>query len=148
MLLRKLRYRVILQYLKYTIFRKLIVPYDIFKILLLIAVAPSFLCTFRIAHRILGTKKTRASAGSAAWQCNHSYHDMQIFTYVKYFFGIPLYSGMESNKRTGVLRRFTPPRARIFELFFYHITMYSVGVVWGFCMNDTSFAAFSYSHKF
>ncbi|EAB6874921.1 hypothetical protein D1O85_26890 [Escherichia coli] len=57
MLLRKLRYRVILQYLKYTIFRKLIVPYAIFKILLLIAVAPSFLCTFRIAHRILGTKK-------------------------------------------------------------------------------------------
>ena len=86
MLLRKLRYRVILQYLKYTIFRKLIVPYAIFKILLLIAVAPSFLCTFRIAHRILGTKKTRASAGSAAWQCNHSYHDMQIFTIVNYFF--------------------------------------------------------------
>ncbi len=57
MLLRKLRYRVILQYLKYTIFRKLIVPYEIFKILLLIAVVPSFLCTFRIAHRILGTKK-------------------------------------------------------------------------------------------
>ncbi|EFD4947472.1 hypothetical protein C9Z24_07200 [Escherichia coli] len=57
MLLRKLRYRVILQYLKYTIFRKLIVLYAIFKILLLITVAPSFLCTFRIAHRILGTKK-------------------------------------------------------------------------------------------
>ncbi|EZD40966.1 hypothetical protein BY99_21880 [Escherichia coli O111:NM str. K6890] len=57
MLLRKLRYRVILQYLKYTIFRKLIVPCAIFKILLLIVVAPSFLCTFRIAHRILGTKK-------------------------------------------------------------------------------------------
>ncbi|EYW92905.1 hypothetical protein BX69_09155, partial [Escherichia coli O111:NM str. 2010C-4592] len=57
MLLRKLRYRVILQYLKYTIFRKLIVLYAIFKILLLITVAPSFLCTFRIAHRIRGTKK-------------------------------------------------------------------------------------------
>ncbi|KLH62802.1 hypothetical protein WQ79_20860, partial [Escherichia coli] len=57
MLLRKLRYRVILQYKKYTIFRKLIVPCAIFKILLLIVVAPSFLCTFRIAHRILGTKK-------------------------------------------------------------------------------------------
>ncbi|EFO1730712.1 hypothetical protein DKN91_16435 [Escherichia coli] len=57
MLLRKLRYRVILQYKKYTIFRKLIVPCAIFKILLLIVVAPSFLCTFRIAHRIRGTKK-------------------------------------------------------------------------------------------
>ncbi|EPP7782735.1 hypothetical protein ACUVPF_005205, partial [Escherichia coli] len=33
-----------------------------------------------------GYKKTRASAGSAAWQCNHSYHDMQIFTIVNYFF--------------------------------------------------------------
>ncbi|EYZ39903.1 hypothetical protein BW91_23855 [Escherichia coli O91:H14 str. 06-3691] len=85
MLLRKLRYRVILQYKKYTIFRKLIVPCAIFKILLLIVVAPSFLCTFRIAQRILGTKKPRSSTGSAAWQCNHSYHDMQIFTYVKYF---------------------------------------------------------------
>ncbi|EON5390246.1 hypothetical protein ACLGFO_005303, partial [Escherichia coli] len=59
MLLRKLRYRVILQYLKYTIFRKLIVPYAIFKILLLIAVAPSFLCTFRITYRILDTKNPR-----------------------------------------------------------------------------------------
>ncbi|RDH63367.1 hypothetical protein C5F57_28890 [Escherichia coli] len=57
--LRKLRYRVILQYKKYTIFRKLIVPCAIFKILLLIVVAPSFLCTFRIAHRILGTKNPR-----------------------------------------------------------------------------------------
>lgn len=85
MLLRKLRYRVILQYKKYTIFRKLIVPCAIFKILLLIVAAPSFLCTFRIAQRILGTKKPRSSTGSAAWQCNHSYHDMQIFTYVKYF---------------------------------------------------------------
>ncbi|BAB87991.1 hypothetical protein [Escherichia phage Stx2 II] len=33
-----------------------------------------------------GYKKTRASAGSTAWQCNHSYHDMQIFTIVNYFF--------------------------------------------------------------
>ncbi|HFP3815604.1 TPA: hypothetical protein ACHGD4_005390, partial [Escherichia coli] len=49
----------ILQYSKYTIFRKLIVPYAIFKILLLIAVAPSFLCTFRITHRIPDTKNPR-----------------------------------------------------------------------------------------
>ncbi|TJQ54557.1 hypothetical protein C9Z56_24075, partial [Escherichia coli] len=54
--LRKLRYRVILQYKKYTIFRKLIVPCAIFKILLLIVVAPSFLCTFRIAPRMPDTK--------------------------------------------------------------------------------------------
>ncbi|RNI81932.1 hypothetical protein EFV11_24945 [Escherichia coli] len=54
MLLRKLRYRVILQYLKYTIFRKLIVPHAIFKILLLIAVAP--FQGGRVTHRIPDTK--------------------------------------------------------------------------------------------
>ncbi|EQB8794677.1 hypothetical protein ACYU5A_000001, partial [Escherichia coli] len=48
----------ILQYKKYTIFRKLIVPCAIFKILLLIVVAPSFLCTFRMAQWIPGYKKT------------------------------------------------------------------------------------------
>ncbi|EFG1570257.1 hypothetical protein [Escherichia coli] len=39
--------------LKYTIFRKIIVPYAIFKILLLIAVVPFFLCTSRMARKVI-----------------------------------------------------------------------------------------------
>lgn len=57
MLLRKLRYRVILQYLKYTTFRKLIVQKVIFKILLLFVAVHTFLRAFWIAHRIPDTRK-------------------------------------------------------------------------------------------